>query len=413
MTAPHLLLFDDASARAWAPVTLTRPAGELRFGCMTLRERAERALAVTCMGHLTHEGLRGFDEADAPSTLDGAAADATPGERILLSSRCALELEQPPLPNGPARLVVQGRTAGWILAEGAPLPLEAWRLDTDAASTTEAPTVELRGELLSAPWELVRRNPDRVARDIEHLWTNTGTPEGVHRIGQGTLSLGAGAIVEPGVVVDLRGGPVRLDDGVRAEGPARLVGPLHIASGSIVFGGQVGTSSIGPVCKLRGEIADCVLLGYTNKAHDGYLGHALVGRWVNLGALTTNSDLKNNYGPVTVWTPDGPVDTGLLKVGCFLGDHVRTGIGTVFNTGTVVGTGSNVFGGVMPPKFVPPFSWGSGSDLTDYRLDKFIEGAARAMARRDVELTPGARTMFERAWNDTAEARLVVRRDGR
>jgi hypothetical protein len=229
------------------------------------------------MGHLTHEGLRGFDEADAPSTLDGAAADAIPGERILLSSRCALELEQPPLPNGPARLVVQGRTAGWILAEGAPLPLEAWRLDTDAASTTEAPTVELRGELLSAPWELVRRNPDRVARDIEHLWTNTGTPEGVHRIGQGTLSLGAGAIVEPGVVVDLRGGPVRLDDGVRAEGPARLVGPLHIASGSIVFGGQVGTSSIGPVCKLRGEIADCVLLGYTNKAHDGYLGHALVG----------------------------------------------------------------------------------------------------------------------------------------
>jgi hypothetical protein len=134
---------------------------------------------------------------------------------------------------------------------------------------------------------------------------------------------------------------------------------------------------------------------------------------VNLGALTTNSDLKNNYGPVTVWTPDGPVDTGLLKVGCFLGDHVRTGIGTVFNTGTVVGTGSNVFGGVMPPTFVPPFSWGSGSDLTDYRLDKFIEGAARAMARRDVELTPGARTMFERAWNDTAEARLVVRRDGR
>jgi UDP-N-acetylglucosamine diphosphorylase / glucose-1-phosphate thymidylyltransferase / UDP-N-acetylgalactosamine diphosphorylase / glucosamine-1-phosphate N-acetyltransferase / galactosamine-1-phosphate N-acetyltransferase len=192
-----------------------------------------------------------------------------------------------------------------------------------------------------------------------------------------------------------------------------LVGPLHLGRGSIVFGGHVAASSIGPVCKVRGEIADSVLLGYDNKAHDGYLGHALVGRWVNLGALTTNSDLKNNYGSVTVWTPSGPVDTGLMKVGCFLGDHVKTGIGTVLNTGTVVGTGSNVFGGGMPPAFVPPFSWGSGSEYVDYRLDKFLEGAERAMARRDVPLSPGTRAIFERAWNDTAEARRAAQRDGR
>ena len=148
-----------------------------------------------------------------------------------------------------------------------------------------------------------------------------------------------------------------------------------------------------------------MLLGYVNKAHDGYIGHALVGRWVNLGALTTNSDLKNNYGTISVWTPDGDVDTGQIKVGCFLGDHVKTGIGTLLNTGTVVGSGSNIFGGAMPPVAVPPFSWGSGSNLTEYRLDKFLETAERVMARRDVALTPGVRAVLEAAWLGTASRR--------
>jgi UDP-N-acetylglucosamine diphosphorylase / glucose-1-phosphate thymidylyltransferase / UDP-N-acetylgalactosamine diphosphorylase / glucosamine-1-phosphate N-acetyltransferase / galactosamine-1-phosphate N-acetyltransferase len=408
-----LLLFDDAAARNWAPFTLTRPAGELLYGCMTLRARAERALELVCVGYLTHDALAGFDEPGAPAALTGSDAESLSGERILLSSRFAPDFGQAPLPRGAARLAAHGRTVGWVIPPGAPLPSEAWCLDPDAAPAGEATVVELAGEILPAPWHLVRANPERLSRDIEYFWSDAAAPPGVHRIGEGMLSLGAGAVIEPGVVVDLRHGPVRLDDGVRVEGPARLVGPLHVASGSIVFGGQVGTSSVGPVCKLRGEVADCVLLGFTNKAHDGYLGHALVGRWVNLGALTTNSDLKNNYGSVTVWTPEGPVDTGLLKVGCFLGDHVKTGIGTVFNTGTVVGTGSNVFGGMMPPSFVPPFSWGSGSDLTDYRLDKFLEGAERVMARRDVALTPGARRIFERAWQDSADARRALLTESR
>jgi hypothetical protein len=148
-----------------------------------------------------------------------------------------------------------------------------------------------------------------------------------------------------------------------------------------------------------------VLVAYVNKAHEGYLGHALVGRWVNLGALTTNSDLKNNYSTVTVWTPDGDVDTEQIKIGCYLGDHVKTGIGTLLNTGTVVGAGSNIFGGAMPPVAVPPFSWGSGSDLTEYRLDKFLETAERVMARRDVTLTAGMRQVLKAAWSATAGRR--------
>jgi UDP-N-acetylglucosamine diphosphorylase/glucosamine-1-phosphate N-acetyltransferase len=372
---------------------------------MTLRERAEDALGLECVGHVTAERLDGFDEAGSPPGLTLDAAHALGGEIVLLSSRCALEPFEGSLPDGPARLVMDGHTVGWIVPEGSALPAELSVLTPDLEDAADGAVVALAGEVLSAPWDLVRRNPERITRDIAARRTESGTPEGVHRIGAGLLSLGADAVIEPGVTLDLRQGPVWLDDGVRVEGPARLVGPLYIGRGSTVFGGHVASSAIGPVCKVRGEIADSVLLGWTNKAHDGYLGHALVGRWVNLGALTTNSDLKNNYGPVTVWTPDGPVDTGLMKVGCFLGDHVKTGIGTVLNTGTVIGPGSNVFGGAMPPTHVPAFSWGQGAELVEYRLDKFLEGAERAMGRRNVPLTAGVRRVLERAWHETAATR--------
>lgn len=405
MSETRLVLFDDARARAWAPFSLTRPVGEMLFGSMTLRARAERATGLACAGHRTSDHLLGFDEPGAPGALTPAQARELGGHTLLLSSRCALGLEAFRAPDGPATLVLEGVTVGWHLPDGAPMPDVAALLDPDAFAGPEA-RVTVRGRMVEAPWTLVRDNPDQLRADAQALrWEDTGTPPGIHRIGDGVLSLAPDATIEPGVTVDLRTGPVRLEAGARVEGPSRLVGPLHVGPASIVFGGQIGASSIGPVCKLRGEIADSVILGYVNKAHDGYLGHALAGRWVNLGAFTTNSDLKNNYGSVSVWTPDGPTDTGLMKVGCFLGDHVKTGIGTVLNTGTVIGPGSNVFGGRMPPSHVPPFSWGEGSDLTDYRLDKFLEVAERAMARRDVALTDGMRGVLERAWHASADDR--------
>ena len=177
----------------------------------------------------------------------------------------------------------------------------------------------------------------------------------------------------------------------------------------VVLGGSLSEVTIGPVCKIRGEVESSVILGYTNKAHDGFLGHAYLGRWVNLGAFTTNSDLKNNYGPVRMGSPGGPVDTGLMKVGCFLGDHVKTGIGTLLNTGTVVGAGSNIFGGGMPPTYVPPFSWGSGDDLTEFRLDKFLEVASGAMGRRGMELDEDMEAVLRRAWEPSSEATNVPR----
>lgn len=394
-----LVVFDDARARRWAPFTLTRPAGELLFGCRTLRSRAEQVLGLSCGAHVSHAALAGFDEPGSPPVVAPAELGRE-GRRIFLLSRAALD--GGPLPDvpGPARLVVDGRPAGWVVPDGAPPPPEAWLLDPSAASG-DGHEISLEGRLLEGPWELVARNPDRVVRDLQEAGLPDARPEGVRRVGDGVLSLAADATVEPGVVVDTRDGPVRLESGVRVRGPARLTGPLWVGPGSTILGGDVGTSSVGPVCKVRGEVAESVLLGWVNKAHDGHLGHALLGRWVNLGAGTINSDLKNNYGTVRVWTPEGEVDTGLIKVGCFLGDHVKTGIGTLLNTGAVVGAGSNVFGGAMPPTVVPPFSWARGDEIQDYRLDKLLEVTERAMARRDQPLTPGVRAILTRAWHES------------
>jgi hypothetical protein len=132
------------------------------------------------------------------------------------------------------------------------------------------------------------------------------------------------------------------------------------------------------------------MLGYTNKGHTGFVGHSYLGRWVNLGAGTTTSNLKNTYGNVQMWTPSGLRDTGAQFLGTMFGDHVKTGIGTMLTTGTVLGAGANIYGGSVDSKYVPPFAWGDGEPYESYEIDKFIEVAQRMMARRDVELSDEA-----------------------
>lgn len=402
MSDMRLYLFDDGVGRRWAPFTLTRPAGELRYGCLTFRERAERVFRVPCSGHLTRRALEGFDE---PGAAPVVQRDDIPSHmtRILLSGRAVPELQEIPEPT-PGRITIAGETVGWVLAPGEPLPPEAAL--RAPAPVTGGPATALAGEVLARPWNLVSETPARVAKDVARMFPDDHHPEGVVRVGAAPLSLGVGAEVEPGVVVDTRNGPIRLDDGVRVEGPARLVGPLYVGRDSLVAGGTVATSSVGPRCRVRGELVWSALLGWDNKAHEGYLGHAMLGRWVNLGAGTTNSDLKNTYGTIRVWTPDGDKDSQLVKVGCFLGDHVKIGVGTLLNTGTVIGAGSNVFGGVMPPTVVPPFAWGAGADLRDYRLEQFIRVAEAAMARRGEALTPGVRRVLTEAWKNTRTRRV-------
>jgi UDP-N-acetylglucosamine diphosphorylase / glucose-1-phosphate thymidylyltransferase / UDP-N-acetylgalactosamine diphosphorylase / glucosamine-1-phosphate N-acetyltransferase / galactosamine-1-phosphate N-acetyltransferase len=388
MSEATLVLFDDRVARDWRPFTLTRPAGELLFGTRTLRGRAEMALGLECAGYRSSDSLADFDEPWAPPVLTG---DALPRDRDLVLLLSRFVVEPGGLPDRPAVLVAGGRVVGVRLEAGAALPDPGFFLDPDA-HRPDLPTHALEGDLIESVWELMSRNADRTALDLAGA-SDSPLPAGVHRLGDHPVSLGDDVEIAPGVVLDTRHGPIRLDTGVVIRPFTYLVGPSYIGAGTTLLGGPFEAVSIGPRCKVHGEMESSVVLGYSNKAHDGFLGHAYLGMWVNLGALTTNSDLKNNYGPVRLWTPAGEVDTGETKIGCFMGDHVKTAIGTMINTGTVIEAGANVFGG-MPAKHVPPFSW--GADAT-YQPGPFLDTARTVMGRRDVALTERQRRLLETA----------------
>lgn len=389
MSGPVLALFDDDVARDWRPFTLTRPPGELLFGTRTLRRRAEEALGLACVGHVSAEALADFDEPWAPPVL---SLRDLPTDTDLVLVRSRFVVEPTTLPDHPALLVCGDRVVGVRLPAGAGPPTAEFLRDPDAHPPA-LPRHELAGDLLDGVWTLMTRNPDRLQRDLEGM-ESSDLPGHVDRVGDGVISVGRAVELAPGVVLDARQGPIRLDDGVVVRPFTHVVGPAYVGPDTTLMGGPFDTVSIGPRCKVHGEVEASVILGYSNKAHDGFLGHAYLGMWVNLGALTTNSDLKNNYGPVRVWTPHGDADTGETKVGCFLGDHVKTAIGTMLNTGTVVEAGANVFGG-MPPKYVPPFSWGDPSTL--YDAAPFLDTAGTVMARRDVVLTDRQRRLLETA----------------
>lgn len=392
-----LYLFDDDEARRFEPFALTRPIGEMLFGTMTLRERSEQALSLACAGCWAGPELVGFSEPDAPA---GLAWEDLETPCLLLNSRVVLESNTLLPENIGGVLVVEGRAAGVVVTAGAPLPDP--RSLTSGIFADAEPATTVAGSWVTSVWDLMSRNDARIRHDLsERTAAPVQLANGVHRLGEGLLHLGAGVTCEPGVVFDTRTGPIFVDDGATLQGPLRLAGPAYVGERTTLFGGSISGSSIGPMCKVRGEIEASVILGYSNKAHDGFLGHAVLGRWVNLGALTTNSDLKNNYGSVRLRLPEGEVDTGLSKVGCFLGDHVKTGIGTMLNTGTLVGAGSNLFGGLMPPNYVPAFSWGSGENLDEFRFDKFVEVATTVMKRRGLELTEDMKRVYEEAWHAT------------
>lgn len=405
-TAVQLFLFDDRTARDWLPFVLTRPAGELLFGTCTLRARTERSMGTRCLGHVAAEGLDGFEDMEAPPVV---APDALPEDcdRLLLSSR--LVLEEPPLsgrsgfPAEPRLLVAGGAAAGAWAPAGTPLPS-----CMGAGDYPDWPTLSLNGRVLESAWELMDQNGDRIRDDDGYVeadlvsFRERPLPQGVHVVGDGPVRTGAGVAMEPGIVFDTSNGPVILSDGVHVRAFSRIAGPVYVGAGSTILGGDIENSSIGPCCKVKGEVGSSVVTGFSNKAHDGLLGHSVVGQWVNLGAMTTVSALKNNYGPVRTELRGRTIETGLQKAGCLVGDHVCTAIGTMINTGTIVEAGANLFGTRIPPRYVAPFAWGGGSDPEEYDIERFLQMASVVRARRNRKLGKGTTRVYRNAFAATA-----------
>lgn len=401
--SPRLLLYDDAVAREWQPFSATRPVGELLFGTATLRARAEACLGLVCEAHVASGSLRHFEEPDTPPCTT-AGAEEPRGDRVYLSSRfvpderIALDFEEPTV------LFAKAGPVGAWLPDGERFPAAAL-----AGRWPRWPRRRVQGTVLGSAWELMASNPGRVMADA-HRFPEHGIPSGVHRFGTGRVAVSPDSEVEPGVILDTTGGPVIVDAGARVQAPSRIVGPAYLGIGSVLLGGIVAHTSIGPACRVHGEVRTTVMLGFSNKAHEGYLGHSLVGRWVNLGAMTTNSDLKNTYRPVRARVGSRTIDTGLTKAGCLLGDHVRTGIGTLINTGTLIGTGTSMSGGGLVSGWIPPFSWGAGGAWAEYDIERFIATAARVMARRKVAMTARMRRHHRTVFAATAPSRSELER---
>jgi UDP-N-acetylglucosamine diphosphorylase/glucosamine-1-phosphate N-acetyltransferase len=220
--------------------------------------------------------------------------------------------------------------------------------------------------------------------------TILGLEAGSEPIPEGTIILGnpgaialRGATLEPGVVLDAQKGAIVLERGVVVRAGTRLEGPLWLREETQVSGGALRGVSAGPHCRLHGEISHSVFSGYANKSHDGFLGHSVVGAWVNLGAGTITSNLKNTYGPIRLDLGAERIETGRTNLGTLFGDHAKTAIGTLMPTGAVVGAGAQLFGGPRAPKHVPPFAWGGDTDAV-MTLEAFLAVAARVLPRRGV-----------------------------
>ena len=247
----------------------------------------------------------------------------------------------------------------------------------------------IAGRWITEVWDLIGTLPAMLAEDIPLLADElmaSGAPSHATVTGSHAVFMEGGAIVEPLVVLDTSAGPILLRKGSVVQSFTRLVGPAVVGAGSTVTGDRIACVSIGDMCKVHGEVSTSIFLGHANKGHDGFVGHSIVGRWVNLGAGTVTSNLKNTYGTVALWTPDGVRDSGLQFLGTLFGDHVKTGIGLRLTTGCVLGAGANVFD-QMPPKAVAPFSWGGGAPYAAFAFDKFGAIANRMMSRRHIELT--------------------------
>jgi UDP-N-acetylglucosamine diphosphorylase/glucosamine-1-phosphate N-acetyltransferase len=257
----------------------------------------------------------------------------------------------------------------------------------------------ITGRWINEVWDYIGTLVDQLAEDIP---IRAKTLEATERtdatvIGTAGVFIEEGAKIGPQVVLDASSGPILIRKGATIAPFTHLVGPIAVGRDSQILGDRVAASSIGDTCKVHGELSNSILLGHSNKTHTGFVGHSYLGRWVNLGALTTTSNMKNTYGPVQLWTPTGLKTTGQQFLGTMFGDHAKTGIGTMLSTGTVMGAGANVFGATTPPKVIPPFAWGSSEPYDTYDVTRFLVVAERAMARRHVELGAKARKQLAEA----------------
>jgi len=381
-----LYLLDPDPAPAWAPFAGIRPLCELRAGAHLVRERWETFVGTEAAAIFALPHLAGFPEPGVPAV---EARRPVAGPAVIGSSTFAPRGLAGPLPNAPARLIHDAITVGWAVPAGS-----TWSGPVANAQSMTVDGVLLRGvhDLVSALEQLLREDALKLLGDSDAV------PKGSIVLGDPAWIAVREAAIEPGVVFDTRNGPVVLESGVEVRSGARLEGPLWVGANTRLVGGPIRNSAIGPWCVVRGEMSTTTMLGYANKSHEGFVGHSVLGRWVNLGAGTITSNLKSTYGLVRLTVDGVGLETGQQFLGSLIADHAKTAIGTLLATGSVIGAGASVFDAVRAPKYIAPFAWG-GSAPDRMTLPKFLAIVERVLPRRNVPVTDAMRSYLRRSFD--------------
>ena len=355
---------------AWAPFAGAAPLSELRAGAWRLHERWAQAIPGTVRGIVAPHAAGPRPTGSLPLL----AAESLVGPAWVVEATFAPKLPMRAVANN-RRLLHDGRAVAWRLDPG-----EKW-----LGPFASGDGVVVEGRSLRGAWDLIGALEQFLFADTLAALDGRGDPipDGTMIIGNPAAVSLRGAVLEPGVLLDARQGGIILEPGVEVRSGTRIDGPFWAREGTLLVGGSFRMVSAGPRCRLHGEISTSVFSGYANKSHDGFLGHSVVGEWVNLGAGTITSNLKNTYGPIRLDIGGSRLDTGRTNLGSLIGHHVKTAIGTLLPTGAVLGSGAQLFGAPRAPKFVPPFAWGGETDER-IGVEAFLEMARRVLPRREV-----------------------------
>lgn len=396
-----ICFYEDDKYGNFFPLTHLRPVYNLRAGVVPLCERARRyfekaEFVFCCRDHLAKS--LAITEKNYPVNiikktqadilfLNGRIRDYGDLPKLILESRISTIYQN------------NNETIALLLKNDVVRNMPAVATPTDYTQLVnkegeDIPDFHTTATLYNYIWEIMGDVEKEIVADVEFWKKNMPRPEnlkiheGVYWSGQENVFLGGGVEILPAAVIDASRGPVFVGSNTRIEPHAAVIGPCYIGPNSIVVAGKISTSSIGHTCRVGGEVEHSIFHSYVNKYHAGFIGHSYVGSWVNFGAMTTNSDLKNNYSNISVSIKGRQLDTGSNKVGSFIGDHTKFGIGTLLNTGINIGVCCNVFGGgLVSDREVADFSWGSTGKWVGYDLIKAVETARAVTKRRGYSLS--------------------------
>jgi UDP-N-acetylglucosamine diphosphorylase/glucosamine-1-phosphate N-acetyltransferase len=414
----NICIFEDAHYKSLFPLTRMIPAYDIQMGMDTLYDKISRHFSYGNMTLHCRPELKASVKERHKDTLVNHIN--TGSSCLFINGRLVMQNEWSHLfslidPENNFLFTYKGHVIALFLRtdtikkmipllENTPSSASIIKHFRESCITKEVESIRLINHAVDA----VYLNSDTIRDDATYK-NNPGIIKGaispfVSILNEHNTFIDAHSTIEDFVLIDARKGPVYIEENVTINAHSRLEGPLFIGKNSHILGGKIRNSSIGRNSKIGGEVSECNFQGYSNKAHDGFLGHSYIGEWVNLGAGTTTSNLKNNYSFIRNESPFGEPDTHTRFLGAIIGDYVKTGIGSMLNTGTVIDIGSTIFDAGLHAKYIPPFSWGTPCNYTTHLLDKFISTTTQMKKRREMVLTDSCKDLLQFIYKTTCKS---------